>query len=311
MIVICPSCKTKEKFNPQKWRCDCGQAWEPYFNQRFDKEKIDQDRKDIWRYLNLFELGQIKPTISLGVGWTPLLETRFEDLQVYVKLEYISPTGSFKDRGTEVEINVLKHQGARIVVDDSSGNAGASLAAYAARGGMQSRIFVPEYASKAKQNQISVYGAKINSIPGTRADTKSEAQNSITEDMIYASHAYHPGFLLGQETIAWEIWEQLSERAPDWLIIPVGQGVQLIGAWLGFNRLKSAGLIIKIPRLVAVQPVLLDPVIRSINSGTDDFIEVNTKKPSIAEGLAINKPVRWKRIVQAVRESNGNWHIYN
>jgi len=305
MIVFCPNCKTKEELSTQKWRCDCGEAWEPYFSEKFDKRRINQYRYDIWRYLDLFELGHIKPIISRGVGWTPLLETKFNNFQIHVKLEYISPTGSFKDRGTEVEINLLKHQNVRTVVDDPSGNAGASLAAYAARGEMQSRIFVPHYASKAKQNQISIYNANVIPVPGTREDVKKEAQKTIAGGTIYASHTYHPGFLLGQETIAWEIWEQLNERAPNWLIVPVGQGVQLIGAWLGFNRLKSAGLITKVPRLVAVQPTLLDPIVRSINSGTNEFIEVDVKQPSIAEGLAIRKPVRWNRIVQAVKDSNG------
>ncbi len=168
--------------------------------------------------------------MRLGAGGTPLLPVVVGGRQVLVKLEYFAPTSSFKDRGTAVMINILAHQGVTHVADDSSGNAGASVAAYASRAGMQAHIFVPTYASPAKQAQIAVYGAKVRPIPGPRENAKLAALEAIKQGIVLASHAYHPGFLLGQQSVAWELWEQLEGRAPDWYVVPVGQGVHLLGS---------------------------------------------------------------------------------
>jgi threonine synthase len=242
----------------------------------------------------------------MGNVCTPMLPIEIHGRKVNFKLEYISPTGSFKDRGTAVMINILSKQGARHVIDDSSGNAGASVAAYAARAGMIVDIFVPSYASQAKKSQIAVYGANIHPIPGSRAAAKQAAFEAANGDAVLASHAYHPGFLAGQQSVAWEIWEQLGGQVPDWYVVPVGQGVHLLGAWLGFSLLKHVGYTDKVPRMVAVQPALLAPIKQALDLGLNEVPEVETKQPSIAEGLAIASPVRGKRILQAICESNGN-----
>jgi len=304
--VYCPYCGNEADLTLSEWRCKCGEAWEPVVQCSFDKNKIQPQNNGLWRYGEIFGLGFSEEKITLGAGWTPLLKAAYKNHEIYLKLDYLSPTGSFKDRGTEVEINVLYEMGAKIVVDDSSGNAGSSLAAYAARAGIGAEIFVPDYASKNKKDQIAIYGARVNSIPGLRENAKKEAIESIHQDgVVYASHAYNPYFLLGQQSVAWEIWEQLGSQSPDWYVMPVGQGVHLLGAWMGFSRLKDAGLINKVPRMVAVQPTLLNPIVSAINQSVDELPEIKVIKPSIAEGLAIAKPVRWKRILEAIRKSNG------
>lgn len=305
MRVFCPECNQETELVLSSWRCRCGGAWEPLSLSTFAQEKIRLEKAGLWRYIELFGLDFSEPTVCLGAGWTPLIEAPFRNREVHFKVEYFSPTGSFKDRGTEVEINVLNHMGAKKVVDDSAGNAGSSLAAYAARADIEAEIFVPHYASENKKKQITVYGAKVNSVYGLRENAKKEAIKSIQSDTVYASHAYHPCFLLGQESVAWEIWEQLGRQAPDWYVVPVGQGVHLLGAWLGFLRLKEAGLISKVPRLAAVQPALLNPIIVALKSPKAGLPDILPAKPSIAEGLAITKPVRWKRIVNAIQASEG------
>jgi threonine synthase len=305
MHVICPVCKEITELDPQHWRCECGEAWEPLDVLDFDPALIQPQNYGLWRYVDIFDLGFRQPKFSLGAGWTPLIPAKVQDSSVYFKPEYISPTGSFKDRGTEVEINVLADQQVETVVDDSSGNAGSSLAAYAARAGLKADIYVPHYASENKKKQIAIYGATVNSIPGVRNDAKIAAMNSVGGKKVYASHAYHPAFLLGQESIAWEVWEQLGGKAPDWFILPVGQGVHLLGAWMGFERLRKAGLIEKTPHIVAVQPKLLNPIVRAIETNASTVEEAVPSQPSLAEGLAIAKPVRWKRILEAIRSSEG------
>lgn len=305
MQVSCPECGAQEALTPERYCCDCGGAWEPVERADFDPALIDAADSSIWRYRRLYGLSFGAPTVRLGVGWTPLLPVTLNGRQVLWKLEYLAPTGSFKDRGTELMVNVLARQKVTHVADDSSGNAGASVAAFAAGAGMRADIFVPSYASPAKQAQIAVYGAQVHPIPGPRGNAKQAALESAARGVVLASHAYHPGFLLGQQSAAWEVWEQLGRRAPDWLVVPVGQGVHLLGYWLGFRRLQAAGLVDRLPRLVAVQAAVLAPVCRAFEGGLDKVLAVQPTTLSVAEGLAIAAPVRGKRLLQAIRHSNG------
>jgi threonine synthase len=305
MQVFCPECGAGEELTPERFRCACGGAWEPVERTDFDPGLIDPSDLTIWRYRQLFGLDFETPAAFLGVGWTPLLPLHFSGREVVFKPEYMAPTASFKDRGTSAMINILAHQGVTHVADDSSGNAGASVAAYAARAGVRAVIFVPAYASPAKQAQIAVYGAEVRPIPGPRVNAKLAAFEAAERGVVLASHAYHPGFLVGQQSVAWELWEQLGRRAPDWYIVPVGQGLHLLGVWLGFRRLRAAGLVQRLPRLVAVQADTLAPLCRAFEAGLETVPPVEPTVPSVAEGLAINEPVRGRRLLQALRETGG------
>ena len=305
MRVFCPECGAQEALLPERWHCDCGEAWEPVEPDDFDPARIDGADTSIWRYRRLFGLDFETPTARLGAGWTPLLPLAYNGREVLFKPEFLAPTASFKDRGTAVMINVLAHRGVTHVADDSSGNAGASVAAYAARAGMQAEIFVPAYASPAKQAQIAIYGAQVRPVPGPRANAKLAASEAAGRGLVLASHAYHPGFLVGQQSMAWELWEQLARRAPDWFVVPVGQGLHLLGVWLGFRRLRAAGLVDRLPRLVAVQAAMLAPLCRAFEEGLETVPAIEPTTPSVAEGLAINQPVRGRRLLQAIRETGG------
>jgi threonine synthase len=305
MNVFCPECSTQAELTPRHWRCDCGGAWEPVERTDFDLALLDRSDFSVWRYRQLYGLDFERPKARLGAGWTPLLPLELDGRTVRVKTEYMAPTASFKDRGTAVMINVLAHQGMTRVADDSSGNAGASVAAYAARAGMGAEIFVPAYASPAKQAQIAVYGAEVHPIPGPRGNAKLAAFEAAEQGIALASHAYHPGFVLGQQSVAWELWEQLGRRAPDWYVVPVGQGLHLLGVWLGFRRLLAAGLVERMPRLAAVQAEKLAPLCHAFEAGLDTVPAAEHAEPSVAEGLQINPPVRGRRLLQAIRESGG------
>jgi threonine synthase len=305
MKGFCPECGKREKLTPSNWRCECGGAWEFEIPDDFDSSLIDKTDTSIWRYRKLFALEFENPYVCLGAGWTPLLPANIENPNVLLKLDYLSPTSSFKDRGTSVMINIMVHQGVTHIADDSSGNAGASIAAYSARANMRADIYVPDYASPSKQSQIKVYGAEVHPVTGARKNAKLAALNAVQKDVVLASHAYHPGFLLGQQTVAWEIWEQLGYRVPDCYIVPVGQGVHLLGVWLGFKRLMDANLIDYLPRLIAVQPKNFAPVCHAFDGGLNTVNAVEHLKHNAAEGLAIDKPVRGQRILQAIRDTNG------
>jgi threonine synthase len=305
MQVVCDKCHISTAFQPAHFRCVCGGSWEPEEKTVFNPDQIEKNISSVWRYRQVMGLEEINPLLSMGAGWTPLVDVPWQGQDTLFKLEYISPTGSFKDRGTEVEVNYLKTAGVMNVVEDSSGNAGASLAAYAARAGLHAAIYAPESASPAKLAQIQVYGAELRKIPGPRSEATRAALKAVEAGAVYASHAYNPVYLLGQQTFAWEIWEQLDHEIPEAVIIPVGQGGLLMGAWLGFRRLLKAGLIGRLPRLFAAQPESLAPVAAAFGKGDAEVAEITPQEKSLAEGLAIVKPVRGARILQALRESGG------
>lgn len=305
MRVVCHTCGIQKAFDPHEYCCECGGAWEPVEREDFDPNTIDLRNSTLWRYREIFGLDEIKEPFSLGAGWTPLVDVDYGGGQTWFKLEFVSPTGSFKDRGTEVEMNFLKAAGIRDVVEDSSGNAGASMAAYAARAGLHAAIYAPDSASMTKLAQIGIFGADLHKIPGARIESTRAVLKAVEGGAVYASHAYNPVYLLGQQSIAWELWEQFGQSIPDAFIIPTGQGGLLMGAWLGFRRLMRAGLIDRIPRLFSAQPELLAPIRHAFSQGLEDIPEAKPSEKSIAEGLAIVKPVRSKRLLQALRESDG------
>ena len=306
MQVICELCGRKESYDPAKWRCDCGGAWLLQSLQSFQIESIKKESKSIWRYGSFFPAEMREKPVSLGAGFTPLLDCTLYDRKVLLKLDYLMPTGSFKDRGVELMMNSLAALGVDRVAEDSSGNAGAAVAAYAARLGMQADIFAPSHASPAKLSQISVFGAKVHTIPGERENASKAVLEAVEKGTVYASHAYNPIYLFGQQTAAWEIWEQIGYHAPDWVIVPVGQGGTLLGYFEGFSALHKAKLIDKIPGLIAVQPERLAPICDALQENWQNWESVSAPQPgSIAEGLAITTPVRWKHIMRAIKDSSG------
>ncbi|MEZ4673225.1 MAG: pyridoxal-phosphate dependent enzyme [Caldilineaceae bacterium] len=275
---------------------------------RFDIDAIDLTRTGLWRYAAMLPvLKADRSLITLGEGWTPLVNDRWAGHDVHWKIDALMPTGSYKDRGVSVMVNWLIGQGAETMIDDSSGNAGASLACYAARAGARAVIYVPERAPGPKKAQIAIYGAELVEVPGPRnmATQAAAAATAHSRDTAYASHAWHPAFILGQMTCAWEIWEQMGRKVPDWLISPAGHGGLLLGIWRGFEHLYHSKVIDRLPRLVAVQAVPYTPLYEAFHDGAEQ-VEASPRIESIqADGIAISFPVRAAALLDAIRQSNG------
>ncbi|MBI3913725.1 MAG: pyridoxal-phosphate dependent enzyme, partial [Chloroflexi bacterium] len=306
MNFICSSCSTRYPLDTREWVCaQCGGLFEIENAPRFDPLQINSTDATLWRYRALIPLPANAAPVSLGEGFTPLVETRLNDATFFAKLDYLQPSGSFKDRGTTVLISALTAFGVTRALDDSSGNAAASLSAYAARAGIAAEIFVPAHASPAKLAQIQIYGARLNKIEGARENAARAVQDAAKKgDAYYASHYYNPFVLAGMKTTAWEIWEQLNRRAPDAVIAPVGHGSNFIGLARGFADLQNAGLIEKIPRLIAAQADVIAPLARAAERGLDESPAVAPAR-TIAEGIAISQPVRGKEILRVVKQSRG------
>jgi threonine synthase len=241
----------------------------------------------------------------MGEGQTPLLTLDPHRPRILAKLDFLMPTLSFKDRGAAVLVTLAGALGAGQLIADSSGNAGAAIAAYAARARIRCRVYVPDATAGQKLAQLTAHGAEVVTVGGSRADAASAAMQAVQEsDAFYASHAWHPAFFEGTKTFAYEAWEQLGRRAPDEVILPVGNGTLLLGAALGFADLHKAGLIDSMPRLVAVQASACNPVERAWRSGAPTPAAVECR-PTSAEGIAIEAPVRGRQVLAAVRATGG------
>jgi threonine synthase len=255
------------------------------------------------RYRETFPLPHNAPLISLGEGRTPLVELQIQDRSVYFKCEHLNPTGSFKDRGTVALVSELAARGVAEAVEDSSGNAGASFAAYAARAGLKARVFIPDYASGPKRAQIEAYGAQVVRILGPRSATTEAVLREVEKGVVYASHVYMPHGLAGIATMAFELYEQLGQ-APGAVVAPVGQGSLVLGAYEGFKALMDAGLISRMPKLVGVQARACAPIWAVFEAGAAG-LEWMSEGETIAEGIRTFRPLRGDDVLSAVEGSGG------
>jgi threonine synthase len=245
----------------------------------------------LWRFRNTFGLPEGAPTISLGEGQTPLIPLKDNNRTVWLKLESLNPTGSYKDRGSAVLLSYLAARGAGQAVEDSSGNAGASFAAYAARANVRARVFVPEAASGPKRGQIEAYGAELIRVPGPRSAAAEAVLQEARAGTVYASHAYLPFGLPGIATIAYELWEQMAGGRVGTIIAPVGHGGLLLGLLRGFEALKVGGMMEKLPYFVGVQAQACAPVAAAFQEGIAALASAE-EGPTIAEGVRVRQPAR-------------------
>ncbi len=289
----------------QTWPLDlprwCGDAREALMltgRPGIGRAEIATGTRSIWRYAAALPFLPAAP-ISMGEGCTPLVERRLAGGTALLKCEWFMPTGSFKDRGASVMLSLLRDQGITSVLEDSSGNGGAAVSAYAAAGRMAATIFVPASTSPAKTVQSRAAGATIELIPGSRQDC-ADAALAKSAEIFYASHNWHPFFLEGTKTLAYELWEDLGFRAPDNVIVPCGAGSNVLGCWLGFSELLRAGQIARLPRIWAAQPAHCGPIARAALG-----LEPVEAKPTIAEGTAIAQPIRLEECLHALRSSDG------
>jgi threonine synthase len=273
------------------------------FEPRFDIKKILKREATLWRYREAIPVARDESILSMREGFTPLESMEWSGHRVLLKIDYLFPTGSYKDRGATVLISKVKELGIKKVVEDSSGNAGSAIAAYCARAGIGCDIYVPEGTSPGKLVQIQAYGAGLRRIEGSREKT-AEVTREAASKIYYASHCWNPFFLHGTKTFAFEIWEQMGWKAPDVIVLPVGHGTLFLGTYIGFKELKETGMVKRVPRLVVVQSASCAPLYQAFRKGWKETKPIN-KKETMAEGIAIAEPVRGRQILEAIRETDG------
>lgn len=302
-MLVCSLCSAPYPSAVPRWRCDCGSYLRLDGVEMFSIDALRDRPTNLWRYREALGLGAETQAVSLGEGFTPLVAAQLGAYALMLKLDFLCPTGSYKDRGSTVMISQFREWGIEEIVEDSSGNAGASVAAYAAAAGIRARIFVPAHASGGKLAQILQYGAELVRVPGSREDTTT-ACLAAAEKTFYASHNWSPYFQSGMKTVAYEIAEQLDWQAPDWVVTPVGGGSLLLGLYHGFREMHEAGMVGNIPRIAGVQSVHCPPVYQAWQKNLDDVPGI-VKGNTIAEGISVAKPVKGRDILQALRATDG------
>ncbi|MFQ6111013.1 MAG: threonine synthase [Nitrospinota bacterium] len=300
--LLCLKCGSSHSHKEPLWRCPCGGLLEVEMEARFPWEAISRRPPSLWRYREALPI-ESDPPVTLGEGMTPLIPWKLLGREVLLKLDYLFPTGSFKDRGASVLITKVKELGIGEVLGDSSGNAGAAIAAYSARAGVRCRMYVPQGTSPEKVAQITAYGASVIEIPGGRQKT-AEAALKAAGSTFFASHYWNPYFFEGTKTFAFEAFEQLGGRLPDAFVVPAGNGTLLLGLWKGVRELLRAGAIERVPRVFALQAEACAPLVRAFEEGEEEVREVPAGD-TLAEGIKVPLPVRGSQMLGALRESKG------
>ena len=264
-----------------------------------------------WRYLPLLPVSGSRGLPRLRVGWTPLyrsknLEKDFDFGELWLKDDGLNPSGSLKDRASQVAVAHALEKGRDIMVAASTGNAASSLAVNAAPEGIRTVILVPEGAPRAKLAQLLVFGAEVYQVRGTYDDAYDlSIELALRKGWYLRSTAYNPYLGEGKKTVALELAEQLRWKAPDWVVIPVGDGCIFQSVWKGFKDLHMIGFIDSLPRLIGVQAEGCSPLKKAFFEGKET-VEVRPVS-TIADSIMVANPRDQVKALKAARESRGTF----
>ncbi|MFQ5711403.1 MAG: threonine synthase [Candidatus Geothermarchaeales archaeon] len=315
--LICTRCRSEFPHDEKIWLCEkCGSILDVVYD--YDKirdkvnKKIFQGReRSTWRYKEFLPISRGEDIVSLGEGGTPTVKARaygerFGLKNLYFKLEYLNPTGSFKDRGSTTLVSKAKEIGVRRLVEDSSGNAGSSIAAYCAKAGIDCTIFTPSSAPAGKLAQILIYGAGLERIRGTRGDVARAVREYYEKEKVYyGSHNVNPFFTEGVKSLAFEISEWMGWGTPDHIVFPVGGGTLLYGTYKGLRELLGMDWIDDMPRLHCVQSDACMPIVNAYDEGLEHVVGVEERE-TVAGGVRIARPAKGLQVLRGIRETRGS-----
>jgi len=259
------------------------------------------------KYLPLLPIQHASEMISLQEQVTPLVKSRVLGprlgVDLYFKVEGKNPTGSFKDRGSAVELSVAKSLGAKAIILASTGNMAASCACYAAIYNMPCFVLVPEETPLEKLAQVMVFGGHIIQVKGTYNDAARLAHYIAEKKGLYLAGDY--AFRLeGQKTAAFELMDQLSFQLPDWVMIPMGCGTNIAAYAKGFREYTQLGLIEGTPALIGVQAAHASAIVNSFIQH-QTTIQALTSTDTIASAIAVPNPVDGIKALDAIYHSGG------
>jgi len=277
---------------------------------KWRRRDVPNGRSNMWRYAPVLPPAE-QFIVSLGEGWTPLIQTRRLGAHVgadelWVKDEGLNPTASFKARGLACAISMCAELGIRKVAIPSAGNAASALAAYAAAAGIESHIFMPRDVPQANYLECMAYGANVTLVDGLISDCgRMVAERGPQEGWFDVSTLKEPYRIEGKKTMGYEVAEQMNWELPDAIFYPTGGGVGLIGMWKAFEEMERLGWIGgRRPKMIAVQAAGCAPVVRAFeeNEPRSRFFE---NASTMAAGLRVPKPLGDFLVLEAVRASHG------
>jgi threonine synthase len=311
----CSLCGTKREAGEIANLCSCGGP----LLVRFDLDKIRHRwlRRDVpngpptmWRYAPVLPPADAA-IVTLGEGWTPLVRTnrlgaRIGAEALWVKDEWLNPTGSFKARGLACAVSMCVELGIKKVAIPSAGNAASAMAAYAAAAGIEAHIFMPRDVPQANYLECKAYGAHVTLVDGLISDCgRMVAERGPQEGWFDVSTLKEPYRIEGKKTMGYEVAEQMSWELPDAIFYPTGGGVGMIGMWKAFDEMEKLGWLgARRPKMIAVQAEGCQPIVRAFeeNEPRSRFYD---DAHTVAAGLRVPKPLGDFLVLQAVRDSGG------
>lgn len=301
MNIRCVACGNTYPDTGLPYLCpSCGGIYDLAEPPYLDESDIDPDQPGLWKFWRSFCLSTPPVDLYMGEGDTAFVEDHYESKRIGYKLEFQNPTGSYKDRATSVLTAHLLERGVTEAVEDSSGNAGASFAAYAARTGLKATIFAPDSASGPKKEQIIRYGAEFIGVPGPRSEAAASVLKATATGKAYASHAYLPFGMLGIATIAYELFLQTGGKIGS-ILAPAGHGSLLLGIIRGFLAMKTSGWMHSLPYFIGVQAKNCAPIVHAYKKTSTPLKVTRT----IAEGVSVSTPVRGEAIISLFKQIDG------
>ncbi|MEM1635561.1 MAG: pyridoxal-phosphate dependent enzyme [Thermosphaera sp.] len=287
----CPRCGFRTSLWSQYlFKCPrCEHPLELEYEIRFEPRG-----RGLFRYSSMLPF---TPDKTRGEGSTPLVREVLNSVEVFFKLEYLNPSGSFKDRGSALAAYYAYRMGFDKVVEDTSGNTGISVALFARLYGLEARIIMPKTAPEGKKKLVRKLGGIV-----VEASDRSEAASKALEfarDHFYVAHTWSPLFTTGFTTIAYEIYEEAG--VPDAIILPVGSGSLLLGVYQGFRSLVKLGVVQRIPVIYGVQGYSVQPVFKAVKG-----YEEKGEESTLADGVMVPNPPRLSEIASKIREAKGD-----
>ncbi len=286
MELVCWKCGRTYKYSPGLYRCiSCGE---------YLLVKHELKTRELSDVNTLVDVELKK--VSLGEGRTPII--RFDD--VYLKLENLNPTGSFKDRGAASAVSEALLRQCSTIVEDSSGNAGISFSAYAGYVGLKAKIYVPADAPLGKRRLIKALGATV-----VEAPTRDEAAKLAVNDSegCYVGHRVNPYFLEGVKDLALELVKEFKHV--DCIVSPLASGTLVIGLWKGYTELLKAGLIKDMPKIVAVQACGYD----SLRKYVEPHYSICRSRAVLPDGIRLTDAPRLEHVASILRETGGYYIV--
>lgn len=284
--------------------------------QEVAREELVGREASMWRYHELLPVHEQRHIKTLGEGMTPLLAAprlapvgQQQEVRLLVKDEGQNPTGSFKARGMSAAVSRAVELGVRGLVTPTAGNAGAAMAAYAARAGLPAYVTVPEDAPRSCIQQARLYGAEVELTPGLISDAGRIASEVAKQrDWFNVATLREPYRAEGKKTMGLELAEQLGWRLPDAIIYPAGGGTGVVGMWKAFHELQELGWLADkhLPRMIIVQAEGCAPLVQAFREGREEAEPWPAQAAHTqAAGLRVPAAVGDRLILQAVRESGG------